>query len=163
VSWGGWGESEGSIIISPKGEIVAEEMRPGRIAIADIDPFAGRQNADWSNRQDDMRARLFRERRPAAYKVLTDPEPPGVRILPEMIPGPPLEIARMVNRATTVGHVEYEAAEEHLKAGRTAEAAAAFEALIRDYPATWFESAARRGLEAIRSGAGGGVTLGIES
>jgi outer membrane protein assembly factor BamD (BamD/ComL family) len=60
----------------------------------------------------------------------------------------------MVNRATTVGHLEYEAAEEHLKAGRMDQAVAAFEALIRDYPATWFERTARERLAEIRGHAG---------
>jgi predicted amidohydrolase len=150
VSWGGWGDSEGSLIISPQGEILAEEMRPGEIAVADIDPFSGRQNQDWANRQDDMRVRLFRERRPEAFKILTDPCPPVLGALPEMIPGPPREIAQMVNRATTVGHKQYEAAEEHLRMGRIDEATEAFEALIREYPASWFEQTARERLASLQ-------------
>jgi predicted amidohydrolase len=155
VSWGGWGDSEGSMIISPQGEIVAEEMRPGEVAVADIDPFGGRQNEDWANRQEDMRARLFRERRPEAYAVLADPHPPVLGVLPDMIPGPPPEIARMVNRATTVGHHQYEEAEEHLRAGRLDRAAEAFEALIREYPATWFERVSRERLASLRGPTGG--------
>jgi predicted amidohydrolase len=154
VSWGGWGDSEGSLIVSPQGKILAEEMRPGEIAVADIDPFGGRQNEDWANRQEDMRARLFRERRPEAFSILTDPLPPVLNTLPDMIPGPAREIARMVDRATTVGHGQYEAAEEYLRAGRLDRAAEAFEALIREYPATWFERTSRERLASLRETGG---------
>lgn len=150
VSWGGWGDTEGSLILSPLGEILAEEMRPGEIAIADMDPFGGRQNQDWANRQEDMRARLFRERRPEAFGVLTSLHPPVLATLPDIIPGSAPEIARMVNRASTVGHLQYEAAEAHLRAGRLDQAAEAFEALIREYPASWFERTARERLASLR-------------
>jgi predicted amidohydrolase len=155
VSWGGWGDSEGSLILSPQGEILAEEMRPGEVAVADIDPFGGRQNQDWANRQEDMRARLFRERQPNAYERLTDPRPPVLETLPEIVPGPAPEIARMINRASTVGHHQYEAAEASLRAGRLDEAVAAFETLIREYPATWFERASRERLASLQKTAEG--------
>ncbi len=147
VSWGGWGETEGSMIISPRGEVLAVEMRPGEVAIAEIDPFGGRQNQDWANSQEDMRARLFRERRPEAYGNLTDASPPVLRTLPPIKPGCAEEVARMINRASTVGHYQYAVAEEHLRAGRLDEASEAFEALIRDYPATWFERVSRERLK----------------
>jgi predicted amidohydrolase len=150
VSWGGWGEEEGSLILSPKGEILAEERRPGEIAMADFDPFDGRQERDWANRQEDMRARLFRERRPEAYHRLTEPNPPVLESLPPLIPCPAPDIARIMNRAITVGHGQYAAAEEHLRCGRLAQAAAAFEKIIREYPATWFESMSRQHLAALR-------------
>ncbi len=146
VSWGGWGDEEGSLILSPGGEILAEERRPGEIAIAEIDPFDGRQAGDWANRQEDMRARLFRERRPEAYHRLTEPDPPVLKSLPPLAPGPAADIARIMNRAITVGHEQYAAAEEHLRCGRLAQAAEAFEEIIREYPATWFESVARQRL-----------------
>ena len=82
--------------------------------------------------------------------MLTDPRPPVLDRLPDLIPGPAPEIARMVNRATTVGHGQYEEAEEHLRAGRDDRAAEAFEALIREYPATWFEQVAREQLASLR-------------
>jgi predicted amidohydrolase len=146
VSWGGWGDEEGSLILSPKGEILAEERRPGQIAIADLDPFGGRQEGDWSNRQEDMRARLFRERRPEAYQRLTEPTPPALESLPPMIPCPAPGIARIMQRAITVGHQQFAQAEEHLRCGRLEQAAEAFETIIREYPATWFESMSRQHL-----------------
>ena len=139
VSWGGWGSDTGSMIVSPRGEILAEEKEPGAVAIADVDPLGGRQCGDWSNWQEDMRARVFRERRPGAYGMLTDPHPPVLNKLPDMIPGPGKEIARIVHRATTVGHGRFREAEEYLRDGKIARAIEAFEALRIEYPGTWFD------------------------
>jgi predicted amidohydrolase len=150
VSWGGWGATTGSMVIAPNGDIIAEENRAYEIAIADIDPFGGRECADWANRQPDMRARVFRERRPEVYGVLADPEPPVLRDLPDMVPGGPAVIADINRRATTVGHGEFRQAEEHLEAGRIDEAVEAFERLTQEYPESWFDRTARERLEGIR-------------
>src|SRR5438552_12789811 len=61
----------GSMIISPQGKVLAEAKGKDDLAIADIDPSAGRSGGDSMNQQEDMRARLFRERSPAAYSILT--------------------------------------------------------------------------------------------
>jgi len=150
VSWGGWGSDSGSMIISPRGEIITEEKRGGEVAIADINPFSGRQCADWSNQQNDMRARLFRERRPEVYGILSHPCPPALNKLPDMTPGPSAEIARIYHRAITVGHGHYRAAEEKLRNGNIEAAIAAFEALIIEYPGTWFDRTARERLADLR-------------
>lgn len=152
VSWGGWGGDTGSMVISPTGEVLAEERRGGELAVADIDPYGGRRCEGWSNSQEDMRARLYRERRPEAYSVLTDRNPPVLAGLPPMMPGPPEEIIRINERAITLGHGEYEQAEELIRSGKTAEAIEAFEALSRNYPATWFERIAEQRLETLREG-----------
>ena len=149
VSWGGWGADVGSMIISPKGEVIAESLEAGEIAISDIDPKGGRENADWSNEQSDMRARLFRERRPETFSVLVEPSPPAINRLPEIDPAPPEEIARMVRLATTVGHLEYERAEQLLKECKNSLAKDAFRKLIDDYPNTWFDRTARERLAQI--------------
>jgi predicted amidohydrolase len=142
VAWGGWGSETGSMVISPRGQVLAEEKRGGELAIAEIDPMGDRAAADWSNEQHDMRARLYRERRPAAYGTLVETRPPALERLPEPTPGPADVIARIIARAATVGHEEYDAAEKLLRDGRTADARAAFEKLIRDYPGTWFDRTA---------------------
>lgn len=139
VSWGGWGNDLGSMIVSPRGEILVEEKSGGEVAIVDIDPFGDRQAADWSNWQEDMRTRLFRERRPGAYGMLTEPNPPVMNKLADLKPGPPEEIARMVQGAMTVGHGRFEEAEKFLRGGKIAEAIEAFESLRSDYPRTWFD------------------------
>lgn len=147
VSWGGWSTETGSIIISPHGNIIAEAKEPGGIAIADIDPFAGRECADWSNAQNDMRARLFRERHPEAYSRLTEKAPHALSKLPPMQPGPAEQIAEITERAMTQGHHQYEQAEALLKTNKTQEAIAAFAALKKDYPCTWFDRTATEKLK----------------
>ena len=57
----------GSMIISPRGKIIARAEDPDGLAMADIDPLGGREGGDAMNYQRDMRARLFRERNPAAF------------------------------------------------------------------------------------------------
>jgi predicted amidohydrolase len=143
VSWGGWSTDSGSMIISAKGEVLAEAMEAGEIAIADVDPKGGRENADWSNAQKDMRARLFRERRPDVFSVLSDPTPPVLATLPEMEPGPPAEIAEIYRKGTTVGHLEFESAQKLMDEGNVQEAIVAFKKLIADYPNTWFDRTAQ--------------------
>ena len=152
VSWGGGSvpDERGSMSISPLGEILAEETHPGAIAIADIDPFGGRRVADFANCQQDMRARVFRERRPGAYGVLADPHPPALDKLPDITPGPPEEIARIYRRATTVGHVDFDKAEGYLRDGKIDQAIQAFEALRIEYPGTWFDRMACERLAELR-------------
>ncbi len=152
VSWGGGSvpDERGSMIISPRGEIIAEETQPGSIAIADIDPFSGRRVADFANYQQDMRARVYRERRAEAYGLLVDPHPPALNKLPDITPGPAQEIARIFQRATTVGHVDFDNAEEHLRAGEIDKAIQAFEALRIEYPGTWFDRMACERLAELR-------------
>ena len=65
--------------------MLAEGKEPEDIAIADIDPFGGRAGGDAMNQQADMRARLFRERSPAAYSIMTDPNPPVLAKVPEAL------------------------------------------------------------------------------
>ena len=78
----------GSMIVSPQGKILAEAQGPDSMAVADIDPFGGREGGDAMNRQRDMRARLFRERNPAAFGILTDPAPPALTRCPTTITEP---------------------------------------------------------------------------
>ena len=94
-----------------------------------------------------MRARLFRERRPDAFSVLTDPNPPVFANLPEMEPGPPSVIAEIYRKATTVGHLEYDRALKMMNDGNLSGAIRAFKQLVNDYPNTWFERTARERID----------------
>ena len=138
------------MIISPKGEILVDEKRPGAIAIADIDPFDGRQAADFANWQSDMRSRLFRERRPDAYNVLIDPNPPVLDRLPMYTPVPALEIVDIFHRGTTQGHIEYDRAQALVRNGDIYSAIKTLENMQVDYPGTWFDRMARDQLPALR-------------
>jgi hypothetical protein len=122
--------------------------------MAEIDPFGGREAGDALNMQTDMRARLFRERNPAAYGVLTDPNPPVLKKIPQAIT---VEEAVRIGAATlTVGNERFAQADELLKAGKTSEAAEAFENLRVEFPHTWIDRAARERLAKIQATRGGG-------
>ena len=146
VSWGGWGTDTGSMVISPRGEILAEATAGEEIAMAEIDPQGGRENADWVNAQDDMRSRLFRERRPEVFGNLTLSRPPVLDKVPDLQPGSPAEIAEIYRRTTTVGHLEFEHAEKLREEGDEAGAIAAYRKLQSDYPRSWFDRTARERL-----------------
>lgn len=138
----------GSMILSPKGEILAEARGPDDLAIADLDPFGGRDGGDAFNRQRDMRARLFRERHPPAFGILTDPRPPVLAKVPEATPVE--EAVRISSGALTVGEERFNEASRLARDGRPAEAAAAFEKLIADYPGTWIERVSRERLGGLK-------------
>ena len=127
----------GAMVISPQGKIVAKAEDPDGLAIADIDPHGQREGGDASNWQRDMRARLFRERNPGAFRILTDTNPPVIAKVP--IDLTQQEAGRIMARALTVGEDEYKQANSLIANGRTDEAISAFERLRREYPATWID------------------------
>jgi hypothetical protein len=127
----------GAMIISPQGRIVAEAKGPDGLAVADIDPRGQREGGDALNRQRDMRARLFRERNPQAFSILTDAEPPVLTKVP--IDLSRQEAGRIMARALTVGEDEFKQANGLIRLGRTEEAISAFQRLRREYPATWID------------------------
>jgi predicted amidohydrolase len=136
--------SNQSMIVSPRGEILAQCNDKQDLVIADIDPGAGREVGDSANKHRDIRARLFRERRPDAYGVLTQAEPPILAKLAKIKPKE--EYARIMHGMLTVGEEQFAAAESLMKAGRTADAAREFERLRREYPDTWIDNASAQRL-----------------
>lgn len=130
----------GSMIISPQGKIIAEAQGADSLAVADVDPFGGREGGDAMNHQRDMRARLFRERNPAAFGILTDPHPPALARLPATITEQ--EAVRMAQRVLTVGEEEFKAAAALANQGKTEEAVAAFTRLRREYRDSWIDRVA---------------------
>jgi len=127
----------GAMIISPQGKIVAQAEGPDGLAIADIDVHGQREGGDALNRQRDMRARLFRERNPEAFRILTDTNAPVLAKVPIDISSQ--EAARIMARALTVGEEEFKQANVLVGRGQTNEAIAAFEHLRKEYPATWID------------------------
>jgi 5-aminopentanamidase len=139
----------GSMIISPQGKILVEGKGPDDIAITDIDPFGGREGGDSFNQQKDMRARLFRERNPAAYGMLTDANPPVLAKVPATIT--PEEAARIFQKGLTVGEAEFSAADSLARAGKTPEAIAAFQKLQEEYKGSWIDRVAAERLTKLRA------------
>jgi hypothetical protein len=140
---------EGAMVISPRGKIIARAEGPDGLAIADIDPFGGREGGDAMNRQRDVRARLFRERNPAAFDILVDPKPPALARVPIDIT--PEEAARIAARALTFGEEEFAQAEALARSGKKGEAIAAFERLVTEYRGTWIDRVAGERLRTLRA------------
>jgi predicted amidohydrolase len=135
----------GSMIISPQGKIIAEAKGKDEVLIADIDPAGGRNGGNSMNQQVDMRARLFRERSPAAFSLLTDPEPPVLRKVPEVTTVD--EAVRISRGALTVGEERFGQAS---RMKNKEEAIRAYEALIADYPKSWIDRVSRQRIEDLR-------------
>jgi predicted amidohydrolase len=138
----------GAMIISPRGKIVARADGPDGLAIADVDPFGGREGGDSANHQKDMRARLFRERNPEAFGILTSTSPPALHKLPIDITRE--EGARIMARMLTVGEEDFKAATALARAGKTKEAIAAFLKLRSEYKGTWIDRVSEERVKSLR-------------
>jgi hypothetical protein len=138
----------GSMIISPKGKVVAEAQGVDGLAIADIEPFAGREGGDAFNTQPDLRGRLFRERAPAAYRILTDPNPP---VLAKVQSNVTKERAiRTMAIGITTGEERYNEAQSLIRSGKTKEAIRLLEQLCEECPTSWIDRAGREQLRTLR-------------
>jgi predicted amidohydrolase len=140
----------GAIIISPQGKIVARAEGPDGLAVADIDPFGGREGGDAMNHQRDMRARLFRERNPAAFALLTAPNPAVLDKVPIHLSSQ--AAGRIAARVLTVGEEEFRAADALARAGKTDEASEAFQRLRAEYRDSWIDRRAQERLATLRPG-----------
>jgi predicted amidohydrolase len=139
----------GAMIISPRGKIIAQGEGPDGLALADLDPFGGREGGDAANYQKDMRARLFRERNPEAFGILTDPRPPALAKVPIDITRE--EAGRISARMLTVGEEAFRQADALARAGKTTEALAAFEKLRAEYRGSWIDRVAEERLRKLRT------------
>ena len=114
----------GSLIIGPKGEILADGGRePDAILTADINLNAGREAGDaLGGSVTDYRARLFRERVPSAYGILMDENPPIMARLKD-VPVPTGEQASaLFAEGITTGADEFYEADKWLADGKTDQA-----------------------------------------
>lgn len=135
----------GAMIISPQGKILSQAEGPDGFAIADIDPFGGREGSDAMNYQHDMRARLFRERNPEAFAILTDPNPPALKKLP--IDLTPEESSRIASKTLTRGEEDFKKV-SNLKG---ADAIAAYKALQKEYRGSWIDRVSAERIAKIES------------
>lgn len=139
----------GSMIISPRGKILAEAKGPDGLAVADINPFAGREGGDAMNQQRDMRARLFRERNPSAFGRLTELNSPVLEKVPLEITQE--EAGRIAAEVLTIGEEEFRAAETLAREGQVEKAISAFERLTAQYRGSWIDRIAAERLTTLRS------------
>ncbi|HMJ67000.1 MAG TPA: hypothetical protein VK615_16780, partial [Candidatus Binatia bacterium] len=147
----------GAMIISPQGKIIAQAEGPDGLAIADIDPRGQREGGDAFNHQRDMRARLFRERKPEAFHMLTDTNPPVLAKVPINITSK--EAGRVMAGALTVGEDEFKEANRLIGQGKTSEAIKAFERLRKEYPATWIDRRSEERLARLMDRAPSGLAV----
>jgi predicted amidohydrolase len=138
----------GSMVISPRGKILATTDEPDGLAIADIDPFGGREGGDAYNTQRDMRGRLFRERVPEAYGILTDREPPVLAKVPSNMTSD--EAIRIMATVLTNGEERFKEAEALARAGKTKEAINLFERLCEECRTSWIDRIGRERLRQLR-------------
>lgn len=137
----------GSMIISPRGKVLATATGPDALAIADVDPFGGREGGDAFNTQQDVRGRIFRERVPEAYAILTDPNPPVLAKVPSNVTRD--EAVRIFSTALTRGEDQFNEAEALARAGKTKEAIRLFERLCEECRTSWIDRVGRERLRAL--------------
>jgi predicted amidohydrolase len=142
----------GSLIISPQGKVVATASEPDGLAIAEIDPFGGREGGDAFNRQVDMRGRLFRERVPEAYRILTDPAPPALAKVASNVTAE--EATQIAGTVLTRGEERFNEAEALARAGKTKEAIEAFQKLCGECRTSWIDRRGRERIAALIAPAG---------
>ena len=137
----------GSMVIDPKGEILAEGGKPDTIVAADIDPDGGRDAGDaLGGITMDFRARLFRERVPEAYGILMEERPPVLDKLKDVPVLSSEEAAALFAEGVTTGSDAFYEAERWLSEGRTEEARTRFEELSEHFGTIWIGRAARERL-----------------
>ncbi|MEW4567819.1 carbon-nitrogen hydrolase family protein [Tautonia sp. JC769] len=139
---------QGSMIIAPSGKILATADGPDSIAIVDIDPHGGREAGDAMNRQADMRGRLFRERVPEAYQILTELEPPVLDKVSSNVTTE--EAIRIMETVLTTGEARFNEAMALSRSGRTEEAIRLFEQLCNECRTSWIDRASRIQLDKLR-------------
>jgi hypothetical protein len=100
------------------------------------------------NHQRDMRARLFRERNPAAFGILTDPSPPILQKV--RIDITRQEAGRIAARVLTVGEEQFRQAADLARDGKVEAAISAFERLRTEYRGSWIDRVAVERLQALR-------------
>jgi predicted amidohydrolase len=138
----------GSMILSPQGKVLAKAEGKDEIITVDIDPASGRAGGDSMNHADDMRARLFRERSPEAFSMITRTDPPVLKKIPEEITVD--EAVRISRSGHTEGEAKFNAAAKLARDGKRDEAIRAYEALTLEYPRTWIDRVSRERIADLR-------------
>ena len=141
----------GSMIVGPQGEILADGGRePDAIVTAEVDLSGGREAGDaLGGTVTDFRARLFGERVPSAYGILTESAPPGMTRLAHIdVPNGKSAAALSAEGMTTGADEFYEA--DRLRAdGKTEDARRRFEGLSARFGTLWIGRVSRERLVAM--------------
>jgi predicted amidohydrolase len=140
-----------SRIIAPTGEVIASMAKGEQMVSAAFDPFSGRRGGcSLGGTYDDIRARIFRERRTDVYDEFTDASPPILaKLSDKQIPSKE-ESVRIAALARSTCAYEFEKAKRFFNDGKIDEAVAIFEELVRKVPRTHLDLLSRGYLERIR-------------
>jgi predicted amidohydrolase len=143
----------GSMILGPKGEILADGgNQPDAIVSADIDLQCGREAGDaLGERISDFRARLFRERNPEAYHILTHPHPPILDKLKDVSVPTIEQAATLMSEGLTTGADAFYEADRWLAEGKKQQAREQYQSLSDHFGTTWIGRASRQRIEKIES------------
>jgi hypothetical protein len=141
----------GSMIIGPKGQILAEAENSGDcIVTADVDLTSGREAGDaLGGTTQDFRARLFRERNPAAYRILTEENPPALARLRDVVVPSEAEATALFAEGITTGAERFYEAQRLQQAGEIEAARELFADLGARFGTLWMGTAARERLAAL--------------
>jgi hypothetical protein len=124
------------MIINPRGDIIAEGGRePDAIVMAGTTA--------------DFRARLFRERVPEAYQMLTEARPPILDKLKHIQVASPEDASRLMAEGLTTGADAFYEADGWLAEGRIEDAKERFVALAGHFGTLWIGRASRERLQSI--------------
>ena len=147
-----------SRIFGPKGQIIADAVQGGdRLILAEIDPQSGREAGDaLGGMTSDFRARLFRERNPAAYGILVDPSPPALEYLADVEVDDVAMLGDRFAAALTTGAEAFEEGEAWLNTGDKDRARTRFEELSEQFGTVWIGRAARKQLTSMTNSRQGG-------
>ncbi len=138
----------GSMIVGPRGQILAQAETTGDCLVAaDVDVTTGRAAGDaLGGTTADFRARLFRERNPAAYRVLTDENPPALARLRHVAVPTEAEASAMFAEGITTGSERFYEAERLQAAGDIEAARSIYQDLGARLGTLWMGTAARQRL-----------------
>jgi len=131
-----------SWFISPDGEIVSATKNKEALTYGEID-LGSQAHANLVER----RARIFAERMPETYGILTDPNPPLLQKLKADELPPPEVYWRSSAKALTIGVERVDEVGQLAEAGKTEEARKGYEALIEEFRTSWVENVSRQRLE----------------
>lgn len=144
----------GSMIIGPKGQVLVQAEQGGDcIVSADVDLASGRSAGDaLGGTTADFRARLFRERNPAAYSILTDQHPPALARLMDVAVPTEAEASAMFAEGITTGTERFYEAERLQAAGDFDGARVIYQDLAARLGTLWMATASRDRLAKLQDG-----------
>jgi predicted amidohydrolase len=142
-----------SRVIAPNGRVLATIEKNEPFVIAEFDPRSPREfGGAVGGICQEHRASLFRDRRPSAYSILVDPNPPALSKFRDPALPTPEAAARLAAEVLTTGSDRFHETEALANAGEYDQALRGFEELSSRFGTTWIGRGSRRWVEDLRQG-----------